>query len=102
MMLRTSFKNDSRQGFNLLELLVVTGIVAVLAGLLMPAISKARQTARGTQCINNQRQLVLTWNLYHGDNDDRTVANGHGPISSSIGLGSATREAARKFWVPGD
>ena len=85
-MLRKSFKNDSRQGFNLIELLVMIALIAILAGLILPALARAKHQVARTQCINNQRQLLLTWTLYQGDNNEFMVANGHGPLGSSLGL----------------
>ncbi len=77
--------------------------MAILAGLLLPALSQARRQASRSQCINNQRQLLLTWHLYNGDNRELAVANGHGPAGSSIALSSAMNEVTTtKFWVPGD
>jgi prepilin-type N-terminal cleavage/methylation domain-containing protein/prepilin-type processing-associated H-X9-DG protein len=103
MMLRNSCDNDSRQGFTLIELLVVLAVIATLAGLLLPSLAGGVRQARRSQCINNQRQLLLTWNLYHGDNNELEVANGHGPVPGPIGLNSAGREPnVAKFWVPGD
>jgi len=86
-----------------MELLIVVAVLAILAGLLLPALSQARHQARRAQCINNQRQLLITWHLYNGDNLELAVANGHGQAVSSIALSSAMNEVATtRFWVPGD
>jgi len=77
--------------FTLIELLVVIAIIAILAGLLLPALSAAKAKAHRIACVNNQRQLSLTWQMYAGDNQDRLPANGYANPASGI-----------KLWVLGD
>ena len=62
-------------GFTLIELLVVVAIIALLAGMLLPALAKTKATAQGVLCINNTRQLTLAWLLYSDENNDGLVYN---------------------------
>jgi prepilin-type N-terminal cleavage/methylation domain-containing protein/prepilin-type processing-associated H-X9-DG protein len=79
----------ARRGFTLIELLVVIAIIAVLAGLLFPVFSQARERARQAQCASNLRQISLATDLYAADYEgslpnnegDGTPCNPYPPLS---------------------
>jgi prepilin-type N-terminal cleavage/methylation domain-containing protein/prepilin-type processing-associated H-X9-DG protein len=88
-------KRSTHRGFTLIELLVVIAIIAILAAILFPVFAKAREKARQTSCLSNEKQLGLGFLQYVQDNDETLPGSG----------GSGTGDAYSPIdanWVPGD
>ena len=79
------------RGFTLIELLVVIAIIAILAAMLLPALTKAKLKAQGIQCMSDHRQLSLAWRMYAEDNNDVLVfaSTGGGRRGGSVQMDAA-------------
>ncbi len=94
---RVADQRRPARGFTLIELLVVIAIIAILASMLLPALSKSKTKAQGVSCLNNGKQLMLAWQMYLHDNNDRIVIALHGGAAMN-GVGDPV---LGKGWVSG-
>jgi prepilin-type N-terminal cleavage/methylation domain-containing protein/prepilin-type processing-associated H-X9-DG protein len=85
--------------FTLIELLVVMSMIALLMGILLPALQKARAQAKSAVCMSNLRQLTLAWTAYAEDNDGKLVNGSSGYAKNKDGTWIGT---AQPPWVKGD
>jgi prepilin-type N-terminal cleavage/methylation domain-containing protein/prepilin-type processing-associated H-X9-DG protein len=89
-------------GFTLLELLVVIAVIAILAGLLLPVLSRAKDSARNINCISNLRQLQLCWHLYADDYAGVFVPNDWIDTEGMSSNGPVNQDYVTNSWCPGN
>src|SRR4051812_47591934 len=91
----------ARRGFTLTELLVVIGVIALLIGILLPALSKARESSRRASCLSNLRQLGHFLVMYANDNRD-ALPNGNtvgGRWDDSVGQSIVMVDFTEKYKI---
>jgi prepilin-type N-terminal cleavage/methylation domain-containing protein/prepilin-type processing-associated H-X9-DG protein len=86
-----TIRNTRGPGFTLIELLVVMAVIAIIAALLLPALSRAQDKAKQIACLNNLKQLQLCWQMYADDYKDILPLNPKKPTTNAWILGDVSK-----------
>ncbi|MFA5645192.1 MAG: type II secretion system protein [Candidatus Ratteibacteria bacterium] len=94
-------QNQKKIGFTLIELLIVIAIIGMLAAIILPALSEARERARITTCMNNIRQIGAAFEMYAGDYYERFPYHEYALYGNSDkSLFPAYIKSSKTFWCP--
>jgi prepilin-type N-terminal cleavage/methylation domain-containing protein/prepilin-type processing-associated H-X9-DG protein len=93
-------RKSRNDGFTLIELLVVIATVAVLTSILLPALANTHPDSQAFQCLNNEKQITLAWQMYAEDNQDLLPPNDY-PYTTGFVQSTITQQDKMKNWVVG-
>jgi len=95
----TASQSRSRRAFTLIELLVVIAIIAILAAILFPVFAQAKEAAKKTSCLSNQKNVALGMLMYMSDNDDSTcLVNQDYLVAIPSDAPAGTTYAIQQWW----
>lgn len=89
----------NKKRFTLIELLVVVAIIAILAGMLLPALGKVKQTAQGVSCANNLKQVAISFQLYMSDFNDYLIVAIYGQNNWLSAINGCDKDIIKKYGI---